>query len=50
MAKEVENIDEEIESDKALVVKVMNSIDKSMDGGMKEKNKDVPPKTFMKIT
>ncbi|KAI5440691.1 hypothetical protein KIW84_010244 [Lathyrus oleraceus] len=48
VAKEVKNVDEETESDEEPVVEVMKSITRSMADGVKEKRKDVSPKTFMK--
>lgn len=50
VAKEVEDDDEETESDEAPDVKVMKSNSRSMSDRGKEKNKDVPPKTFIKNT
>lgn len=49
-AKEVVDVDEETKTDEKYVVKVMKSITRCMDDGVKEKKKDVPSKTSMKNT
>ena len=44
------NVDEETETNEEFVSKAMKSITMSMTDGLKDKKKDVHPKTFIKNT